>query len=340
MNQRHEDESEVVDLLLGQLEKDKEEAVRQRVSQDKALGQLRDDVANTLAAIKLLPEAPDREDLAARTLARIRQDQQIKALIARQEARPRRGISPMFSLREVGALIAASVLLAVVFIPTIRQARHTSQVNECASQMGQIGAAMAQFANANNDALPLADSPTGRWLPGTQNWCSNSSALFKLVKNKYATPPLFQCPAVGGESFQVQAGMGDFPARKYVSYSLHHSVGNKPLRQGDRDLGGQESQMAILADSSPVFSDGVFHPQRVNDAASDNHKDAWPMGSSQAGQNVLYLDWHVAWAQTPNAGIAGDNIFLAGATKVYNGDEAPTSAKDSFLLPAYCGCGE
>ncbi len=53
------------------------------------------------------------------------------------------------------------------------------------------------------------------------------------------------------------------------------------------------------------------------------------------GQNVLYLSGHVAWAETPAAGVGGNNIYLIEGVDDYRGDESPAEPTDSFLLPAY-----
>ena len=62
-------------------------------------------------------------------------------------------------------------------------------------------------------------------------------------------------------------------------------------------------------------------------SAGDNHQGA--------GQNVLYLDGHVSWSDTAQAGVRGNNIFLAEGIFHYRGDETPAGPTDTFLLPAY-----
>ena len=85
--------------------------------------------------------------------------------------------------------------------------------------------------------------------------------------------------------------------------------------------------MVILADSTPVFEKGAFRPDRVDASASLNH--------DEQGQNVLFLDGHVAWADRADVGVSQDNIFLSGTLRSYRGDERPAGPTDSFLLPAY-----
>jgi prepilin-type processing-associated H-X9-DG protein len=222
------------------------------------------------------------------------------------------------------------MIMAAVFIPSMREARRNGLITDCRSNMGQIGTALESFSSANNGQLPVADLSKRRWLFQSPEAASNSAALFQLVQHGYIKPPVFQCPAVGGPSFAVKGGMVDFPAPEYVNYSYQHSLGGKALCLNDPCRSGVEPQMAILADATPVFDGGAFHPDRANDqVASVNHDGR--------GQNVLFLDWHVDWAQKPTVGVGDNNIFLVDNVYTYKGDEAPASPKDSFLLPAYSG---
>lgn len=326
---RVDDEALMFDLLLGELDETRQSEARRKIEEDPQAAALHADVSNTLAALDLLGEAEPPEELVDKTLARIRQDRQLKQLIARQEATRRRPIAPTFSLRELGAVAAAAILMAVIFVPSIRSARQSMYRGECASNAGQIGTALRSFAAAGNGQFPRADGQC-RWLPcSSEGSTSNSAALFQLVQNSFIKPPVFQCPAVDGGSFVLRQGMLDFPAPKYVSYSYQHAVGPQGLSLYDPAFTGKHSQMAILADRSPVFPDGKFHAERVSAQASDNH------GGS--GQNVLYMDGHVAWASTPTVGIGGNNIYLINGLTQYRGDESPSEPTDSFLLPAYSG---
>lgn len=332
MTRRVEDESSMVDFLLGRLEKEQEDRLQERISSEDGLRELAADLKNTLRALDQLPEGEPSEGLTARTLARIRQDRQMKTILARQEV-SRRVFKPTFSLRELAAVAAVAVAMAAVFIPSMRQARHNALVVKCGENMGQVGTAMQTFALANNGQLPAVGAPTRRWLCQTRQQAaaaSNSAALFQLVQHGYALPPAFQCPAVGEGSFVAKGGMVDFPAAKFVHYSYQHALGANRLCLNDASRCGREKDMAILADATPVFDGGRFDPRQANDqAASPNH--------SGKGQNVLFLDWHVAWVDKPTVGVNDNNIYLVDNLYDYKGDEAPASPTDTFLLPAYSG---
>ena len=300
-----------------------------RLAAEKALADHHRDVTATLAAVGLLPEVEPPAGLVARTIERIRQKQQTDALLAREglSAPVRR---PAFSLRELGAMAAVAAMLACVLLPAVRRASQVAAAGQCAARAGQIGSAMTDYANAHDDRLPAAGSQQ-RWL-GTSAQGGTSAGLFKLVAAGYAPPAVFRCPAGSGEGtgdFEVRAGMVDFPSPDAVGFSYQHTFGANELRRSHPAVATVAESMAILADQSPVFDEGrTQSPAQPNEKAnSHNH--------GQTGQNVLYLDMHVAWVQTPDAGVMGDNIYLAKGVKTYRGDEAPTGPTDTFLLPAY-----
>ena len=330
MTNRHvNDEQALIDLALGRCHAEQKHALEARLAAEEALDEHYRDVRATLDAVGLLPEVEPPAGLVARTMQRIGQKQQTDALLAREglSAPVRR---PTFSLRELAAMGAVAALLACVLLPAVRRASQVAAAGQCRARAGQIGSAMTDYANNNNDRLPAAGSQQ-RWLDASDQG-GTSAGLFKLVAAGYAPPAVFRCPAGSGPgdpNFEVRAGMVDFPSPEAVGYSYQHTFGANELRRSDPAVATVATSMAILADQSPVFDEpqprAPAHPNA--DANSHNH--------GQTGQNVLYLDMHVDWVRTPDAGVMGDNIYLAKGVKTYNGDERPTGPTDTFLLPAY-----
>lgn len=336
----HPDEALLIDFLLGRCDDAAAADVQRRLEGDAALRHLRDNVANTLGAVGLAEQVEPSADLVQSTMERIRQAQETTALIEREEiVRP--GGRSTFSLRELITLAAAAMVLAAVFIPWVREAKRRSLGAQCESNVGQVGSALRKFASANSGMLPRAGGETRRWLPGGgQPTVSNSSALFSLVRNGYAEPAVFQCPAVdvprdegsGTTVLAVTAEMTDFPRGRFIHYSYQHTLGPGKFSYHEPGLKAVAERMSILADRTPVFRNGQFLPERVRAATSDNH--------GREGQNVLYLDGHVEWRDQANAGVGDNNIFLVDGIYEYRGDEAPVTSTDTFLLPASCGCEE
>jgi hypothetical protein len=324
----HDDESLLLDLLLGQCSREQAEAIQKRLAENERLRLLHRDISNTLSAIKLLPEVEPPDSLVASTMSRIASARRTDALLAREGLARRDVIRPTFSLRELGTVAAVAVVLFGIFGLSYVEVQRRKDRNLCAAQVARLGSALLTYANKNDGYLPSTGTARIRWLPSTdQPAVSNSSSLFKLVLGDFAKPPTFQCPAVGGESFAIQSGMNDFPASKYVSYSYQHSLGPRGLWIEDKALSDVRKDMAILADSTPVFPHGLFRADKVRQAISENH--------GGTGQNILYLDMHVDFKRSPTVGVNGDNIYLAQGVDKYDGVEKPTTPTDTFLLPAF-----
>lgn len=331
---RDHDEQVLIDYVLGRCEPSEAEAVRRRLEQDEALRTCHRDIQNTLAAMGLIPQLEPPEGLADRTINRLRQVRATEALIARAELSRRPVSRSRFSLRELAAVASVLLLLGLAFYMTLGRGSQSLQARQlaalCEARMNQIGKAVGAYAGDNGGFLPVSASVAGPWMamPG-RDVVSNSAALFHLVRLGYAQGETFQCPGTEGPSpqgFAVMAGMTDFPQAKFIGYSYQHTLGQS-LSLNDPVLRAAAPEMAIMADNNPLFSGGRFHPGQVKSAVSENH------GGN--GQNVLYLDNHVAWAPKATAGVGGNNIFLAEGVYQYRGDEAPVSRTDTFLLPTY-----
>jgi prepilin-type processing-associated H-X9-DG protein len=210
-----------------------------------------------------------------------------------------------------------------IVLPSVRYAQRMATRTHCEANMAQIGTGLNQYAAENDDSLPAARlSPDANWLTSK---AGNSSALFQLVASAAAKTDVFQCPSTPSEGFAYQAGMLDFPHPKAISYSYQHSIG-KTIRRSSPEYAQAGKNMAILSDATPVFKNGQFDPTSCRrNVVSSNH--------SQCGQNVLYLDGHVDWADTCRAGVDGNNIWMAEGVTSYKGDEKPVDSLDSFLLP-------
>ena len=334
--QRKKDEALLIDYLLDRCDEATGRQVELRLEKDTGFQALRGDLVNAFDALKLLgaPEAP--EDLAERTLERIASARRSTAATARRELAG--AGRPTFSLRELGTVAAAAVIMALLFVPWAKQARNRALQVKCAANVGQIGTGMKNYALDNQDSLPLAYASNAAWLPGSgRKLVSNSAGLFHLVNDYYAPVGVFQCAAdsdAAGEVFDVNVGMTDFPAAKYISYSYQHSIGPESLSRPNSILLPVAGEMAVLSDKTPVFENGRFQAGvlSLSRVSSRNH--------GRRGHNVLYLDWGVKWQERATVGVDGDNIFLKQDEEDYDGTEGPANATDSFLLPAWSGTAE
>ncbi len=326
---RHDDEIRLIDFLRGELSPAGRKQVTDRLAQDADFKALHDDLANTFAAMDLAVELDPPAHLVEASMTHIARARRTDALLAREEIRRGRW-RPTFSLRGLTGVAASFLIMALVLVPSMQQARRVAIQKQCMSHASQIGAGLLSYANTNDDYLPASTHQATRWLPNDgAETVSNSATLFTLVRLGYVSREAFQCPAGKASSFAISADMTDFPQGKHISYSYQHSVGGRRMRLSDPALGEVADRMVILADSSPIFAEGRFNKDKVHALTSENH--------GSRGQNVLYLDRHVEWVTHPTVGVSGDNIFLAGEITDYTGTEQPTSATDTFLLPAFSG---
>ncbi len=327
MSDRTKDELVLIDYLTGRCDEQTRLEVAKRLKTDEAFSALRQDMANTLAAMDLAPQPEAPADLAERTMERIFRQTAAAGKASRRDL-TWRGIRPTFSFRELATVASVILILSAIFIPSLRQSRRQRNAVLCASQVGQIGSALQTYANSYNGYLPVPYGSSPRWLPAPgEPVSSNSTAMYRLVKLKIIEPVMFQCPSVGQNSFVILERMNDFPSGKYVHYSYQYSLGPGDLAIHNPALKGSAGRMVILADMTPLFRNGQFQPERVHDTTSSNH--------DHRGQNVLYLDMHVNWANTASAGVGDDNIFLVKGVYDYKGTEAPQDPSDTFLMPAY-----
>jgi prepilin-type processing-associated H-X9-DG protein len=329
-DKKHQDEQVLIDYLLGRSDQAQSQAVQSRLEKDAEFRRLHQDIQNTLAAVKLQPALAPPEGLADRTIARLRQVRATDALIARAELGRRVMFRPRVNLRDVVAVASVLLLAGFVYFFTIGRTNAASLRDRCLAQMTQIGRATQAYANENDGSLPISSATLRPWLASAGGGVvSNSTGLFHLVSAGYAPPEIFQCPGTGGAShpsFAVQAGMTDFPHGTFIGYSYQHTLG-RGLSLNDPALKSVAGDMAILADSNPLFTGGRFQPQRLGNPLSQNH--------GGKGQNVLYLDGHARWANNAAVGVNGNNIYLADGVFKYRGDETPANPTDTFLLPTY-----
>jgi len=168
---------------------------------------------------------------------------------------------------------------------------------------------------------------------------SNTANLWLLVVAANLSPECFVCPLSAHQVDEMAEGdyetVRDFRGEMFVSYSFQNVLGEYRLTS----TSGRASSMAVAADANPMRrdfwsgapgggkKDGVTD-RRLADTArfigGDEYIAMWNAGAWELnspnhgfqGQNVLYLDGHVAWATHPYCGPNWDNIWLRRRTDV------------------------
>ena len=332
MNPRQGDDELAMELAAGWCDDAQREVLTARLSSD---GQFAQRVAKARGMLRLMDCCPAPEpspQLIARTLSAVSAAARTRMLLDREAVRTGAVYRPTFTLKEMGAMAALLMIVAGLLLPSAQHARQLAQDQACQAQVGQIGVAMARYANENDGQLPAMHVEQAGWLQdgADRPVVSNSRNLWTLIRGEYAPLYLFQCPGQGGSpagEVAQMASLSDFPSSQFIDYSYQHAINSKPLRVSGDGLPEGGTAMVILADRTPVFVDGRFDPQRLTSAYSPNH--------GQRGQAVLHLDGRTAWANSALVGVDQDNIWLVQGVSQYQGTERPMQVTDSFLLPSF-----
>ena len=269
----------------------------------------------------------------------------------------------------VGIAVSMVVFFAAgVAMPALGRARQLSIRAICAKNLSRMVKAMLIYANDYEDELPRAGGRSSEWKPSIADWqarnrraafgldgsgsggqASISSSLYLLVKYAEVTPTMFVCPGDPGvtdfrlsdydvrdrEYFDLW-DFGPYPA-EHCSYSYHMPYGERALTTA------KEPGMAVAADRNPWIDapavkakdfalfdwDGDERQQRVGNA----------IAHLEDGQNVLFMDAHVAFEKRAFCGVDKDNIytFSAGPAKQQGsppvvGESQPQNRLDSLLV--------
>jgi len=294
----------------------------------------------------------------------------------------RRGIT----LLEMICVVGGFGCLITMSMAALVGAKDAADRVACAANLSRLGQGFLFYAADHDDLLPDcgASSPLGGPVPtdgchfpsrfdapGTCRWShhtrevGNQANLWLLVREGYAEPELFICPATsdrrslnGPRSPEVlgflsvdPATGGVHPAEKWFlsrvaagrcSYSYQNQFAHAATDPAIMGWGPPTTHrflhpptLAILADRNPYtrtdhVRQPVVSPEAQPEANSPNHNGA--------GQNVLYLSGEVRWSDTPRCGPVRadglrDNIYWPDAGMPNDPLNIPRAPADAFLVP-------
>ena len=258
-------------------------------------------------------------------------------------------------------------------------------LNDGSTSWDDIGLSRTDRVDASEDVpedfeqVGLVDGPVD----------SNTANFWRLVASAGMTIDVFLCPSAGhlrDNTVVLFDQIKDFRGPRFISYSYQNVLGMYSLTQTGAE---QPSALAVAADANPQRADfwSSAPGTTVDEGATDIKlaqepyfetsdetigwnedlgttgiptTNGWQLNSPNhqfLGQNVLYLDGHVAWCTHPYCGPKFDNIWLKKDTSVaidatfdptsltdveafdldvsYDGDETLSSGSldDSFLVP-------
>jgi prepilin-type N-terminal cleavage/methylation domain-containing protein len=284
-----------------------------------------------------------------------------------------------FTLVELLVVIAIIALLMGILMPALSRVRQLAFRLTCGTNLSGLGKAMLLYANDYQDELPRAGGRSSTW-GAVQDWtaadryrayglaadgsggkASISSCFYLLVKYAEVTPKSFICKGDAGTTEFKLSGLAapvssnfelidawDFgPATesyKHCSYSYHMPFGLYALTVSS------EPGFAVAADRNPFLKSPAAEAKALNlfkpdlDAfkgTADQAKEGNTISHQLDGQNVMFLDTHVAFEKRAYCSIEDDNIYLvsndltkgsAMGTVPVPPNVAPMNRKDSVLV--------
>jgi len=296
-------------------------------------------IARLLAAT---PASESRGSLIDRTLAsvsRAESERSDRMVIPAAHSRA----LPRVRLRDLVSVAAMLVIGAAVAMPILSNTRAYARQTLCQANLGSTAVAMASYAAANRDSLPVSTAGIGSgtwWNVGSDSTPSNSSNLFTLYRHGYVGLNDLACPG-NPEAPVDPAETSGFDWRRIEQVSYSYQV---LPRSGVPNIHDNPSRV-VLADRSPVILLAIRRQPIDPHGRSPNH--------GARGQHVLRGDGSTDWLKSPVLEETGDNIWLPlavenrirqleaqrGAASKHpkvdpiKGDERPVTPDDVFLGP-------
>ncbi len=205
-----------------------------------------------------------------------------------------------FTLIELLVVIAIIGILAGILLPVLSRARESARRTQCASNVKQIGMGLIMYANENSEAFPVSTTAPVAM-----------TSLKLLFPNYVSDPRMFNCPSDTSVTAATNADMNDTTGDAFDKDECSYGYDNTHTQADDADV-------AIAADRPPAATSAT--------ANSANHNGR--------GQNVVYIDGHVEFVNSPLAGwyapdgTTRDNIY----TNTAGGTGVSTVATDTVIL--------
>ena len=192
-----------------------------------------------------------------------------------------------FTLIELLVVIAIIGILAGILLPVLSRARESARKTQCMSNVKQIGMGLIMYANENSETFPSSTAS------------NPAMASLNLLYDTYISDnKVFNCTSDTTVTAATNAGMSVSTSggtEAFTSTQCSYGYDRAHTQADDADV-------ALAADRPP--SDTTL--------SSDNH--------NARGQNVVYVDGHVEFVNSPLAGwyssdgTTRDNIFTDDST--------------------------
>jgi len=226
-----------------------------------------------------------------------------------------------FTLIELLVVIAVIAIIAAILFPVFAKVREKARQTTCASNLKQIGLAIAQYTQDYDETYPLAAGGGATWRGLTFPY-TKSAALYSCPSNPYSS----EAANAAGDNGQFAVSYGANETVMATSNSPRSSVSLAAIDAPTQVfLVGESDSAAWELHYLPQFTTPML-PQWVNDplsdptcsqchlpAASTTHAELF-VGHSGFG-NWLFADGHVK-ALKPSQTCQSFNIWDASANTV------------------------
>ena len=278
-----------------------------------------------------------------------------------------------FTLVELLVVISIIALLMGILMPALARVRAIAHRLVCGTNLSGIGKAMLIYANDYEDEFPRAGYRNSTWGPmpgwaaptrleaygGLTGKVTVASSLYLLVKYVDVGPKQFLCKGTDTREFKLAdygitnldlIDVWDFGSSpiEHCSYSYHSPYDSRYAL----NTGASPPGMAVAADRNPWLDPAADVDYRNaflwNSDDAEVRKAGNAIAHGNEGQNVLFLDGHVAFEKWSFCGVQDDNIYTPCAkTGVIQQGITPSGPgvtplhrEDSLLVNEGEGTGE
>ncbi len=252
-----------------------------------------------------------------------------------------------FTLVELLVVVAIIALLLSILLPAMGRAKEQANRAVCGNNLNGLFKSFSIYAQTYQDKFPqysrtdssgadpgvaggfealLLDVPDVTDAAIKNAMASNiTAALYIMINEESATAKSYTCPSASDvrDPQDSPVTQYDFTGPDHLSYSPVNFYHIDPDGQGQRGYwqANVPGDVVILGDDNDNTKD-------INAADFDSKidRELWNgRNHNRAGQNVLFGDAHVEFAQDPEQGPADDNIYAL------DGDESSSKDPDADL---------